>query len=282
MQSLAPLEGVLEPSAAACLAPVTLPTRHAHRRRLDSRLAATRRAPSLSRCPCVDRRSLENGACHAELKPRRVDRRARLTAGERRCSASRGPSTATTTSASSSGPGRSTSWTAWTTGRLKHRLSQCKDGPFHRTDFSIGHRGAALQFPEHSKESYEAAARMGAGIVECDVTFTGRRAGVPPLGVRPAHDHRHRGTPLNAKCSVPWTGPLRTRKCCTSDLTLAEFKTLRAKMDASVPAATHAGGLPGRHRLLAHRPLHRPRHADDAAREHRAQRAKTASSTRPS
>src|SRR5262245_8086087 len=57
-------------------------------------------------------------------------------------------------------------------GKLKDKLSQCKDGPFRRTDFSIGHRGAALQFPEHSKEAYNAGARMGAGIVECDVTFT--------------------------------------------------------------------------------------------------------------
>ena len=57
-------------------------------------------------------------------------------------------------------------------GRLKDRLMECKAGPFYRTDFSIGHRGAALQFPEHTKESYEAAARQGAGIVECDVTFT--------------------------------------------------------------------------------------------------------------
>ena len=57
-------------------------------------------------------------------------------------------------------------------GWLKDKLVQCKDGPFRKTDFSIGHRGAALQFPEHTKESYIAAARQGAGIVECDVTFT--------------------------------------------------------------------------------------------------------------
>jgi glycerophosphoryl diester phosphodiesterase len=44
--------------------------------------------------------------------------------------------------------------------------------PSKRTEFSIGHRGAPLQFPEHTLESYEAAARMGAGILECDVTFT--------------------------------------------------------------------------------------------------------------
>jgi glycerophosphoryl diester phosphodiesterase len=57
-------------------------------------------------------------------------------------------------------------------GELKDRLMQCQEGPFYRTDFSIGHRGAALQFPEHTKESCEAGASQGAGIVECDVTFT--------------------------------------------------------------------------------------------------------------
>ena len=57
-------------------------------------------------------------------------------------------------------------------GSLKSRLLKCQNGPFRRTNFSIGHRGAPLQFPEHTKESYEAGARMGAGIVECDVTFT--------------------------------------------------------------------------------------------------------------
>src|SRR5688572_12730695 len=56
--------------------------------------------------------------------------------------------------------------------RLKQKLQRCENGPFYKTDFSIGHRGAPLQFPEHTKESYEAAARQGAGIVECDVTFT--------------------------------------------------------------------------------------------------------------
>src|SRR4030095_3805359 len=54
-------------------------------------------------------------------------------------------------------------------GPLKSRLMQCKSGPFSRTDFSIGHRGAALQFPEHTKEAYEAGARMGAGIVDCEI-----------------------------------------------------------------------------------------------------------------
>ncbi|GAM67965.1 glycerophosphoryl diester phosphodiesterase [Vibrio sp. JCM 19236] len=56
-------------------------------------------------------------------------------------------------------------------GALKTALEQCADGPFYRTDFSIGHRGAPLQYPEHTRESYIAAARMGAGMLECDVTL---------------------------------------------------------------------------------------------------------------
>ena len=46
-------------------------------------------------------------------------------------------------------------------GPLKERLGQCKNGPFRTTDFSIGHRGAGLEIPEHTRESYDAAARMG-------------------------------------------------------------------------------------------------------------------------
>ena len=66
----------------------------------------------------------------------------------------------------------------------------------------------ALQFPEHTKESYEAGARMGAGIVECDITFT--RDG--ELVCRHAECDLHTttnivATELNAKCTVPWTGP---------------------------------------------------------------------------
>jgi glycerophosphoryl diester phosphodiesterase len=55
---------------------------------------------------------------------------------------------------------------------LRATLRRCAGGSFERTDFSIGYRGAPLQFPEHTEESYRAAARMGAGIIECDVTFT--------------------------------------------------------------------------------------------------------------
>ena len=131
-------------------------------------------------------------------------------------------------------------------GKLRNRLDKCKDGPFYRSDFSIGHRGAALQFPEHTKESYQAGARMGAGIVECDVTFT--RDG--ELVCRHAECDLHTttnivATPLGAKCSVPWTGPGSSPRCCASDLTLGEFRTLKGKMDASNPAATTPEGYLG-------------------------------------
>ncbi len=37
---------------------------------------------------------------------------------------------------------------------LKQQLQQCaRKGQFTARDFSIGHRGAAMQFPEHTRES---------------------------------------------------------------------------------------------------------------------------------
>jgi glycerophosphoryl diester phosphodiesterase len=145
-------------------------------------------------------------------------------------------------------------------GPLKEKLERCGDGPFFKTDFSIGHRGGGtLQFPEHTRESHEAGARMGAGIQECDVTFT--RDG--QLVCRHDQCDLHTTTdilakPLAAKCTQPFTpavlddaGKVVTPAaalCCTSDLTLEEFKTLKGKMDASNPNATtpeaFLGGTP--------------------------------------
>jgi glycerophosphoryl diester phosphodiesterase len=141
-------------------------------------------------------------------------------------------------------------------GRLKEELQACAEGPFKKSDFSIGHRGAALQFPEHTKESYEAGARMGAGILECDVTFTKDRQ----LVCRHSQCDLHTTTnilavpELAAKCTQPFvpsnpaTGTPASAVCCTSDITLAEFKSLCGKMDAFNPAATtpaqFLGGTP--------------------------------------
>ncbi|MFS1955661.1 glycerophosphodiester phosphodiesterase family protein [Vibrio cyclitrophicus] len=140
---------------------------------------------------------------------------------------------------------------------LKTKLLSCSEGPFHRSDFSIGHRGAAMQFPEHTKESYLAAIQMGAGVVECDVTFTKDKA----LVCRHSQSDLHTTTDVLAhpdlanKCSVPFTpanpatGEDAQVECRTSDFTLAEFKTLKGKMDGANPKATtveeYMNGTPG-------------------------------------
>ncbi|HYQ93659.1 MAG TPA: glycerophosphodiester phosphodiesterase family protein [Burkholderiales bacterium] len=145
-------------------------------------------------------------------------------------------------------------------GPLKRKLEQCSEGPFKKTDFSIGHRGGGtLQFPEHTKESHEAGARMGAGIQECDVTFTKDRQLVCRHDQCDLHTTTNiLLTPLADRCTQPFSpaqfdasGKLvkaATALCCTSDLTVDEFKSLKGKMDASNPAARTAqefqGGTP--------------------------------------
>lgn len=134
-------------------------------------------------------------------------------------------------------------------GPLKRQLQQCTQrGHYTPRDFSIGHRGAPMQFPEHTVESYTAAARMGAGILECDVAFTKDKE----LVCRHAQNDLHTTTnilvtPLAAKCTRGFTPATfdaagnrltaANAECRTSDITLAEFKTLRGKMDASNPNA---------------------------------------------
>ena len=140
---------------------------------------------------------------------------------------------------------------------LKTKLLSCSEGPFHRSDFSIGHRGAAMQFPEHTKESYLAAIQMGADVVECDVTFTKDKE----LVCRHSQSDLHTTTDVLAhpelakKCSVPFkpanpaTGEDAQVECRTSDFTLAEFRTLKGKMDGANPKATtieeYMNGTPG-------------------------------------
>jgi glycerophosphoryl diester phosphodiesterase len=134
---------------------------------------------------------------------------------------------------------------------LKQELLDCnKKKRFKKSDFSIGHRGAPMQFPEHTKESYIAAARMGAGILECDVTFTKDRELVCRHSQCDLHTTTNiLATPLAAKCSEPFVAAVidpnsgevvtpASAKCCTSDITLEEFKTLQGKMDAGNSAAT--------------------------------------------
>ncbi len=132
-------------------------------------------------------------------------------------------------------------------GPLKEKLASCAEGPFKRTLFSIGHRGSPLQFPEHTVESNVAAARMGAGILECDVTFTEDKE----LVCRHAKNDLHTttnilATDLAAKCTAGFTPASddanATAECRTSDITLAEFRTLRGKMDAADKSGTSVEG----------------------------------------
>jgi glycerophosphoryl diester phosphodiesterase len=133
-------------------------------------------------------------------------------------------------------------------GPLKTRLEACLSQPPRRTSFSIGHRGAGIVYPEHTAEAYEAGFRMGAGTLECDVTFT------KDLALVCRHSQNDLATttdilltPLARTCVEPFE-PARLRtdgsvqraaraECRTSELTLAEFKTLAGKVDAFDPAA---------------------------------------------
>lgn len=129
-------------------------------------------------------------------------------------------------------------------GPLKKKLQSCSEGPFQVSDFVFAHRGAPLQFPEHTFESYSAAHRMGAGTIECDVAFTADKQ----LVCRHSHCDLHtttdilNRTELASKCTTPFTpasdGTEAEALCCTSDITGEEFKSLCGKMDGFNPNAT--------------------------------------------
>ncbi|OXS99344.1 glycerophosphodiester phosphodiesterase [Notoacmeibacter marinus] len=128
-------------------------------------------------------------------------------------------------------------------GELKTKLQTCLSNTPKQSDWSIGHRGAMLAFPEHTAESYIAAARMGAGIVECDVTFTKDHE----LVCRHAQNDLHTttnilATDLAEKCTTGFTPASgdadASAECRASDLTLAEFRTLAPKQDAANKKAT--------------------------------------------
>jgi glycerophosphoryl diester phosphodiesterase len=129
-------------------------------------------------------------------------------------------------------------------GPLKEKLLSCTEQQARPSEFSIAHRGAPLQFPEHTREAYLAGLRMGAGVMECDVAFTQDKE----LVCRHAQCDLHTTTnilaipELAAKCTQPFkpadANGDASALCCTSDITLDEFKSLCGKMDAFDPKAT--------------------------------------------
>lgn len=134
-------------------------------------------------------------------------------------------------------------------GLLRQKLQNCRNLAVKKSDFSIAHRGAPLKFPEHTRESYIAAAQMGAGVIECDVTFTKDKKLVCRHDQCDLHSTTNiLLTPLANKCTQKFKAAkfdLRGKliekasaRCCSSDISLIEFKTLEGKLDAINPAAT--------------------------------------------
>ena len=82
-----------------------------------------------------------------------------------------------------------------------------------------------------------AGARMGAGILECDVSFTGDRGLVCRHSLCDLHTTTNilLHPDLAKKCTVPFTPANATSPanalCCTSDITTAEYLTLCGKQD---------------------------------------------------
>ena len=125
---------------------------------------------------------------------------------------------------------------------LKAKLDFCDKHPSFTLSshpFTIGHRGAPglpgakksmPMFPEHSFESYRAAAEQGAGIIECDVAVTKDNV----LVCRHSQCDLHSTTNILSTGLVHKCGVTSADKCCTSDLTLAEFKTLEARQENDV------------------------------------------------
>jgi len=133
--------------------------------------------------------------------------------------------------------------------QLRQRLQACTKQPARPHPLAIGHRGAPLRFPEHSRESYIAAAALGAGRIECDVWFTADGELVCRHSACDLHSTTNiLLTPLAAKCASPFSPALLApgsdralRKagasCCSADLSLSEFKSLRAGRYRANPAA---------------------------------------------
>ena len=155
-------------------------------------------------------------------------------------------------------------------GPLKRELSQCT-GPFHKTDFSIGHRGAALQFPEHSKEVLYGRGADGRRRDRMRRDLYKRPpAGLPALAMRPAHHDQH---PLRARTSrkmlaAVFTGRSRDRQEGIRQMLHQRHHARRLQTadgeDGRLQSGCEdAGGISERHAALAHRPLRQLRHADD-------------------
>ena len=133
-------------------------------------------------------------------------------------------------------------------GPLRERLERCLGEAPGRGSRTIGHRGAPLRYPEHTLEGYRAAAGLGAGVLECDVTST--RDGHLVCRHDACDLHRTTNileTSLASRCRTPFQAAVdavggkagaATARCCTADFDLVELKSLRGRRDAVNPRAT--------------------------------------------
>ncbi len=128
---------------------------------------------------------------------------------------------------------------------LKTKLEACAQQAVQQSNLSIGHRGAPLEHPEHTVQSYQAAATMGASRIECDVAVT--KDGV--LVCRHAQCDLHQttnilSTSLASTCRTPFApanaelGTKAAVQCCADDISVAEFKSLCGRMESKNPTAT--------------------------------------------
>jgi len=121
-------------------------------------------------------------------------------------------------------------------GSLKDQLANCDLTGLGQSELSFGHRGAPFQFAEHTRAGYIAAASQGAGVLECDVTFTKDKELVCRHSQCDLHTSTNiLATDLAQKCTIPpdvnTATPYANVQCCTSDITLDEFRSLKGKRD---------------------------------------------------
>ena len=137
---------------------------------------------------------------------------------------------------------------------LKEVLEECVDGleMFWPSNKAVAHRGAAMHYPEHTRQSYIAAGIAGAGVLECDVSYTKDHNLVCRTSQCDLADTTNvmRVPELREKCRKPFVpatgegGKDETGakvKCCTSDFTLEELKSLCARPYAGNPGALKPG-----------------------------------------
>ena len=132
-------------------------------------------------------------------------------------------------------------------GAFRTRLESCLTEPPRAGPRTIGHRGAPLRYPEHTRQSYLAAARLGATTLECDVTFTRDQE----LVCRHDACDLHRTTnvlrtKLAESCSESFQPALiedgiltrlASARCCVSDFSREEFLSLEGRHDRINPTA---------------------------------------------